>query len=185
MRKKQSRRVCAIAVIKKDRSRYEMRDGDQAHQQNDGGKHHLEEAEAPLSVAKLCGGVPHCRLLFRASADLLPGAAVRRGPNLRAPGRELNHRAIAKLRTGRAPDVKHKDDVCNIPADANRTTRVKRDRATAARQSIIHAGPAIVDELGANSSLTWQSSRSPGQKCRKPGDEELFLGGERVCVASR
>jgi len=46
--------VRAVPVIHKDRSRHKLRDSHKADQQEDSGEHHLEDAEAPLSIAKLC-----------------------------------------------------------------------------------------------------------------------------------
>src|SRR3989449_7632463 len=71
-----------------------------------------------------------------ASADSLPRSALRRGPNLRATGRKQNHRAIAALRIVRTTEVKHKDVGRNTPADANGATRIERDRAIDARESV-------------------------------------------------
>jgi hypothetical protein len=54
LRKNKSRRVGAIAVIQEDGSGHKLRDRYQAYQQDDGGEQHLEDAEAPLPLAKLC-----------------------------------------------------------------------------------------------------------------------------------
>src|SRR6266436_2232811 len=67
------------------------------------------------------------------SADLLPRPALRGGPNLRAPGRQLNYSAKPVLRIGLTTDVKHIGIAGDSSADtiANRAARIKRDGSRA------------------------------------------------------
>src|SRR3984893_14072822 len=109
-------------------------------------------------------------LLFRASADLLPGSPVRSGPNLRASRREQNHGAKSELGIARAADVKHKDARGNSSADPNRAPRVKRDRPGAA---------GLRDERCATQGCgdgSWTRGHPGWQKGREAGDQLLFVG---------
>ena len=88
LRKNERTRVRAIPVVQKDRSRHKLRDSHEAHQENDGGKHHLKDAEAPLAAVAFCECQWHScffSLVFQL-ANPLPGASGGSGPDLRASG---------------------------------------------------------------------------------------------------